>query len=491
MKRPENYKRLDEALSETIGSKKHRTDFDHWKRTHPDAVEMLTSRARIHSRSGSLLKIRNTIMKSPITKFAAAAVLIICVFLGLNYFYDDSGKAYGMSDVPTLFYTANTIHMKGRIYFPEVQDPKKSFVEIEHWLDLVEGRWRMVVPTTYGGQEGFDISLDEHICDGSDYGMSIDHKHKQVSFAKVSKFHRNLFNHRNVYSIMQLLCSDIEGFYEYVKIDEETIDGHTYQVWEAVFPQVVNEYDSKVTSWLSPKTGEFAKAIIWMRKAGEDWKKKMEMDLVERNVPLSDEIFNLQIPAGYTSTNTKETAQNKPISSFGGGLNNYRLWTHLLFVLPDGSLVLCWSSEDTEIATSQQELFKDLKIGGEFPKLPFQVDALNVSYKGETVTFTGHHLAYTIKDNKFYEWSIYTSLKQINPEYAQLLTFYLVYSDNIKDPEIKGSFSVGIMPSILIKDREEFNEIFTGAIKELSDKTDISQELSYASVMQLARELRK
>jgi len=50
MKRPENDKWLDEALSEVIGSKKSRTDFEQWKQKHPEAVEMLTSRTSRASR---------------------------------------------------------------------------------------------------------------------------------------------------------------------------------------------------------------------------------------------------------------------------------------------------------------------------------------------------------------------------------------------------------------------------------------------------------
>lgn len=45
MNHPENDKWLDDALSEAIGSDKARTDFEAWKQKHPEAVEMLTSRA--------------------------------------------------------------------------------------------------------------------------------------------------------------------------------------------------------------------------------------------------------------------------------------------------------------------------------------------------------------------------------------------------------------------------------------------------------------
>jgi len=87
MKRPENDKWLDEALSETIGSKKLRTDFEAWKQRHPEAVEMLTSRIdKGASASPSPLSIRKMIMKSPFTKLAAAAALIIALLIGMNQF---------------------------------------------------------------------------------------------------------------------------------------------------------------------------------------------------------------------------------------------------------------------------------------------------------------------------------------------------------------------------------------------------------------------
>jgi len=86
MKRPENNEWLDKVLSETIGSKKPRADFEHFKRKHPDAVEMLTSRAGANSASRDPLTIRNIIMKSPFTKIAAAAVLIIAAFVGVRHF---------------------------------------------------------------------------------------------------------------------------------------------------------------------------------------------------------------------------------------------------------------------------------------------------------------------------------------------------------------------------------------------------------------------
>ncbi len=101
MNHPENDKWLDKALSETIGSKKPLTDFEQWKQKHPEAVEMLTSRAQLKaSTTKRPHSIRIIIMKSPITKLAAAAVIIIACFTGL-FLWKSTGSGIALADVLT------------------------------------------------------------------------------------------------------------------------------------------------------------------------------------------------------------------------------------------------------------------------------------------------------------------------------------------------------------------------------------------------------
>jgi ferric-dicitrate binding protein FerR (iron transport regulator) len=84
MERPENNKWLDEALTETIGSEKPRTNFEKWKQQHPEAVKTLTSRAgKAASVSPASLKTRRIIMTSTIVKLAAAAIIAIAAIAGI------------------------------------------------------------------------------------------------------------------------------------------------------------------------------------------------------------------------------------------------------------------------------------------------------------------------------------------------------------------------------------------------------------------------
>jgi len=111
MERPENDKWLDEALGETIGSKETRTDFEAWKQKHPQAVKMLTSWAGKEA-SPAPLKTRRIIMKSPITKLAAAAVIIIAAVLSITFFDKSVTPAYGIEQTIEAFSDVDSVYVE-------------------------------------------------------------------------------------------------------------------------------------------------------------------------------------------------------------------------------------------------------------------------------------------------------------------------------------------------------------------------------------------
>ena len=128
MNHPENDKWLDDALSNVIGSEKTEPNFDKWKQEYPEAVEMLTSRAaRGPSASKSPLSIRKIIMKSPITKLAAAAVIVIAVFIGIEQF-DTNSSSVVWADVAERFESVPFFNIT--IY---LCDPSNKTKKIEIW----------------------------------------------------------------------------------------------------------------------------------------------------------------------------------------------------------------------------------------------------------------------------------------------------------------------------------------------------------------------
>ncbi len=152
MNTEKNNKNLDELITGAIGRDGLKFDFNKWKLNHKQEIETFKSET-MHGQNQQIIHTSDLwriIMKSKITKFTAAAAVLI-VFLGLFFSPGNSGKVYGMADVPNLFYSANTVHIKARIYFPEIQTLKDTSVETEYWLDLSGGRWRTITANMSGG----------------------------------------------------------------------------------------------------------------------------------------------------------------------------------------------------------------------------------------------------------------------------------------------------------------------------------------------------
>ena len=78
MNEQRNEKRIDELISRTINTEKPQFDAEKWKQKYPDEYQALLSRAAKgdSNRQPTILKM---ILKSPLTKIAAAAVIILCV----------------------------------------------------------------------------------------------------------------------------------------------------------------------------------------------------------------------------------------------------------------------------------------------------------------------------------------------------------------------------------------------------------------------------
>ena len=152
MKRPENDKWLDEALIDIIGSEETRTDFEQWKKLHPQAVQMLTSRAGRQAASPSPLTTSRIIMNSPITKLAAAAVIFVAAALSLHFWATSGTTAYAIEQTIQASHNVQYLHVKSfMVSIPD--EPIECWVEFEPsgrvknirinkpaWMDPADGK---------------------------------------------------------------------------------------------------------------------------------------------------------------------------------------------------------------------------------------------------------------------------------------------------------------------------------------------------------------
>ena len=273
-------------------------------------------------------------------------------------------------------------------------------------------------------------------------------------------------------------------------VGEEKIDGQIYNIWEA-FIKANPDFKIKMRSWLSPTTGEFARAILWMQQKDEDWLKQLEIDYIERDIEIPQGIFLTEVPSGYTLENTKDTATKRGLTKVKGRIASVSLAANFLFTIADGTFIGCWSSEDKESEASQGGLFENLRVGGQLPRLPFEVYALKASRNDKDITYTGYHLAVTQKAGKFYEWAIYLPPEELKPAYTPFLSYLLEYRHNIENREVRGKLRLSTAAELTIDNVEDFDMFVRGAMAELSDDEEAPEHVTYENVLRVVEQIRE
>jgi hypothetical protein len=143
MKPLENENWLDEALTKAVGCEKSQPDFEKWKQDHPEAVEMLTSRARREPAAFVRpLRLRRIIMYKTITKLAAAAIIIIGVTFGLTTLLNHGTPAYALDQTIEANHSVRYLHIKD-FYRSHQDEPKEFWVECDEFGQIKNARLYM------------------------------------------------------------------------------------------------------------------------------------------------------------------------------------------------------------------------------------------------------------------------------------------------------------------------------------------------------------
>jgi outer membrane lipoprotein-sorting protein len=429
------------------------------------------------------------------TRLAAAAVIIIAVILLITFLDKSVPPAYGITDLPELFEQAKVIHIQGWHYFGGDRMPngkKIPPVEIDNWIDLENGRSRYTGTGLSIDKNGVRITIAETISNGQ-YQMCLNHTKRDATFFKISDYQRML----NAYLISKLMYGQIFGEIEqlqnFEKVGCEQIDEVVYDIWQGEMIHAVIEHANRLKFWLSPNSGKLGRVQMWSKVNDDQWELDFDYCDIDYNVVVPDGVFAMEVPEGYASKNTKETAM--PLELGGGGGVGYgdeqcslRAETKMGFIMGDGSVIVAWRSENNESETPQDELFMGLKFGGPLPKLPVEIYGLKPAGVSSDITYTGYHLTHTQKEGKFIEWSLYVP-DGTPPASVRQLGCDVLYRFNLDhEPKWRIGLTVDCMP---IEAVEDFGKWVLGAMAELSDDGKAPENVTYESVLQLAEQVRE
>lgn len=158
------------------------------------------------------------------------------------------------------------------------------------------------------------------------------------------------------------------------------------------------------------------------------------------------------------------------------------------FTLNDGTVIYGWHANHRP-GESQAHLLADVKVGDPLPRLPARVAALKPWPLTEETTLNGHHLAWTHKGAKYYEWGIYVPDKSI-PRRDTFQDYKVICEYDGAEPRDFRSRPNLMSPELVIKSEGEFNTWVRAAMAELSDDGKAPEHVTYENVMRWAQKIR-
>ena len=461
-----------------------------------DATKAMEQTINASAKTSSAKRI---IMQSKITRYAAAAVIILAGMIIVNQFggsVDIVSKAYGISDVPELYSSANTIHVKRYIANVKFLNEQETTLYSEDWIDIENGRFRtsgLGMATIRGSKKRTGAVGLEFILNGN-FRIQINHSFKVAQFYKLSDFKRKLSIREQVDRFLETIFLSDDELTGYVKVGQEQIDDKNYDIWEKDFVDTEQKPERITKYWLSPSDGELKKVQHWRRYEESDgeWSLTSE-EQIERNVVPPEGIFEIVAPEGYRLSNTKETAF---ISRFIACpiRDNSNSAIAVIIALPDGIVIMGWNEKNISPESSTAKSIRNLEAGGILPEMPIEINLTSGSptYTDLKITHIARHLAYTQKEDKFYEWTIYVPMEDISSTTLSKDTILNIrLSPEIREhPEIAEMNSFLKNRSLLTIKPHEFEEFVLGAMAELSDDGKVPAGITYDGVLELAKQIR-
>jgi hypothetical protein len=443
-------------------------------------------------------------MTSRYSKFGAVAAALALAAMA-TLFLGRSTPAYALTDLAAAFDQAHVIHIKGKTYFPGHKMPDGTEmppVETDNWIDLDNHRYRHTgTGLSDNGQGNIVINIFENVCDGP-YMMMANCTNKTVTFMRISDLDRELMTYRMSQAAWGQLCGRIEELPDFVKVGQEQIDGAPHDIWQLDTAHATGGMPGQPTAspkptvrlklWLSADKGRLDRMQMWSRRQGDTWQLQADYPTIEYNVEVPASIFALEPPSGYTAANVKETAPLMELTGggVGCGANGHSLQCSVVvsFTLADGSVIMGWRSEDRSAAGSQEPLFAFLVFGGPLPKLPIELFGLKPGGTSNGVTYTGYHLAWTRKANRFTEWTLYVPDAE-PPASVKSLGYDMLYRFNL-EPQPKARLSMTQEYGVLIGSAADFDKWVRGIIAEFSDEATLPPEVTWPRVCDLAQKAR-
>jgi hypothetical protein len=299
MKHSANNDWLDKALSKAFDPEMREPDFQKWLAAHPDAAEKLRKSAQKNKNDIRAYRLWRTIMKSRITKLAAAAVIIITIGL-LAYYHTGSidGTSVAWGDVVKPILNARTaildIIVGSGENRPVIHD------------EVMGSRIRR----TTANVESTDIIIDLE----QQKILALDHTKKTAVFIGLGGLD-NLKNYVEVLRDTIVRFQDKPDFHVENK-GLQKIDSRDCIVF------VADSNNQTITIWADPKTA------LPIRIEQKTPNMQITCDNMQFDVALDESRFSMEVPPDYQQI--QNTGIDFKKSSESDFIETLRIWVEII-----------------------------------------------------------------------------------------------------------------------------------------------------------------
>ena len=271
----ENNKKLDELILGAISRDKPKFDFDKWKANHKKEIQIYESQTAEQkvSRPVWIFEIGRTIMKSRISKIAAALVIIVSVVVVIHFL--DSTESLAWADVVRPILTAHTVVFN-------VRSVEGENLPIARIMSMGTQRVRSEI-----------LSADVQVIAIYDYDTSqMLTLNPEQKFAAIIDIKGLPEKPENFIEIMRNMITELQ-YDPDVSIESlggKEIDGRMAQGFRATDPE-----GNELMIWADSQTSVPIRMELKWRQT------HYEFTDFEFDVALDESLFSMEIPEGYST----------------------------------------------------------------------------------------------------------------------------------------------------------------------------------------------
>jgi len=280
-----NNKKLDELISRAVGRDKPEFDFDKWKQAHKEEIEVFRSQTagKQTTQFVMLINIWGAIMKSRITKLAAAAVIIIAAFTYIH-FWGGRMESVAWADVVRPILTARTVVFN--VIMAEGEN-----VPITRVMNMGTQRVRSEVLSPDGKTVQVIAIVD---FDTSQMLQLIPSQKKAVLIEMKDLPEKP----ENILETMRNIITDLQNDPDFSvePLGEKEIDGRIAKGFRATAP------DEELTIWADSQTA------LPIRTEQKWHQLQFTCTDFQFDIKMDESLFSMEIPEGYSALPTAEVS---------------------------------------------------------------------------------------------------------------------------------------------------------------------------------------